>query len=700
VTASHQPINAKAGRLIDCLLFAPVQFELAEPRGGAHLLRNMLSWRDSKCAESAPNALWALSYSIHGIGDSVNYISMALTALAGSLETVVDVPWLQGLRERLSTATSGPDLHAAFEQSPHGSLLADAQSLQILATNAALRRVVGLSKRELKTLRLPQLLDHNEDAKTLIGRLRAPDPHTPLRTRIRAPGGQLINTELSGYQIEVGQRRVVAYTTHDVTSRNLIEAQLLENQGRLDHLAHHDQLTALPNRLFLAAHLPGAIEEARLSGQMLAILFLDLDHFKHINDSFGHETGDELLKSVALRIRSTMRSEDLVVRMGGDEFIVLLKAATNINQVNEAAERIIQALASPVVIKTRSIVTTVSIGVSLYPRDGADMGELLRHSDTAMYQAKGRGRNNCQVFNPAMGRRLRERTAIESHLRTALKASQLDVYYQPIIDIESNRVVALESLVRWKHPEYGFVPPARFIGIAEESGLIVPIGEFVLECVLNNVRSWLDAGCAMVPIAVNVSAIQLQRYNFADLISKMTRAKGLKPNVLQIELTESVIFETREGRNGESNKDSVSDLRDLGMDISIDDFGTGYSSLSYLKSWSFDYLKVDRTFVRDLGTDMSDLAIVGAITAMARHLNIPVIAEGIEGWQQLEKVRELGCALAQGHLFAKATPAHKCRPFLTGGPLDLTNRDRRADALESTGITEIEISELLQVGRR
>jgi EAL domain-containing protein (putative c-di-GMP-specific phosphodiesterase class I) len=317
-----------------------------------------------------------------------------------------------------------------------------------------------------------------------------------------------------------------------------------------------------------------------------------------------------------------------------------------------------------------------------------------------MYQAKGRGRNNCQVFNPAMGRRLRERTAIESHLRTALKASQLDVYYQPIIDIESNRVVALESLVRWKHPEYGFVPPARFIGIAEESGLIVPIGEFVLECVLNNVRSWLDAGCAMVPIAVNVSAIQLQRYNFADLISKMTRAKGLKPNVLQIELTESVIFETREGRNGESNKDSVSDLRDLGMDISIDDFGTGYSSLSYLKSWSFDYLKVDRTFVRDLGTDMSDLAIVGAITAMARHLNIPVIAEGIEGWQQLEKVRELGCALAQGHLFAKATPAHKCRPFLTGGPLDLTNRDRRADALESTGITEIEISELLQVGRR
>jgi diguanylate cyclase (GGDEF)-like protein/PAS domain S-box-containing protein len=630
----------------------------------------------------------------------VNYISMALTALAGSLETVVEVPWLQRLCERLRSATSGAELNAAFEQSPHGSLLADAQTLQILATNAALQRALGLSKRELNALKLPQLLDHEEDVKALISRLRAPDPHTSLRTRLRGPNGQLINAELNGYQIELGQRRVLAYTTRDMTFRGAFEAQLLENQDRLDHLAHHDQLTALPNRLFLAAHLPGAIEEARVSGQMLAILFLDLDRFKHINDSYGHETGDQLLKSVALRIRSTMRSADLVVRMGGDEFIVLLKEVTNTDQVNEAAERIIEALSSPIVISTRSIVTTVSIGVSLFPRDGADMGELLRHSDTAMYQAKGRGRNNCQVFNPAMGRRLRERTAIESHLRAALKMSQLDVYYQPIIDIESRRVVALESLVRWKHPEYGFVPPARFIGIAEESGLIVPIGEFVLERVLDNARSWLDAGYSMVPIAINVSAIQLQRYNFADLILKMTRAKGLKPTMLQIELTESVIFETREGRNGESNKDSVADLRDLGLDISIDDFGTGYSSLSYLKRWSFDYLKVDRTFIRDLGTDMSDLAIVGAITAMARHLSIPVIAEGVEGWQQLEKVRELGCTLAQGHLFAKATPAHKCSRFLTGMPLDLINRDRRTEVVEATGIIEVEISELLQAGRQ
>jgi diguanylate cyclase (GGDEF)-like protein len=433
---------------------------------------------------------------------------------------------------------------------------------------------------------------------------------------------------------------------------------------------------------------------------MLALLFLDLDRFKHINDSRGHATGDELLKTVAQRIRSTVRNVDVVVRMGGDEFIVILKEVTNTAQVNDAAERIIEALSRPVVINGRPVVTTVSIGVSLYPRDGADMEELLRHSDSAMYQAKERGRNNWQVFSPVMGRRLKARVAIESHLRTALQMSQLDVHYQPIVDIEAQRVVSLESLVRWKHPEYGYISPARFIGVAEESGLIVPLGEFVLQRVLEDARRWLDAGCTMVPIAINVSAIQLQRYDFADLIAKMTSAKGLTPTMLQIELTESAIFGALEGRNGETSKDSVADLRKLGIDISLDDFGTGYSSLSYLKRWSFDYLKIDRTFVRDLGTDMSDLAIVGAIIAMARHLNIRVIAEGIEGWQQLEKLRELGCTLAQGHLFAKPAPAQKCERFLTGGPIDLTDRDRRIEPIEVTGINQVQIFELLETGRQ
>jgi diguanylate cyclase (GGDEF)-like protein len=482
----------------------------------------------------------------------------------------------------------------------------------------------------------------------------------------------------------VGKRNLYALTTRDVTVRRRVEAQLLEKQQHLDHLAHHDQLTGLPNRLFLAAHLPGAIEEAKRSGNMLAVLFLDLDRFKHINDSRGHETGDKLLKAVAQRIRNTTRTDDIVVRMGGDEFIVVLKTVATAEQIDEAASRITDALSAPVLIDGRPLVTTASIGVSLFPRDGSTMGELLRQSDTAMYQAKDRGRNNFQLFSPVMERRLKERIAIESSLRAALQARQLDVHYQPIVDIGSHRVVALETLLRWRHPAHGFVPPERFVAVAEETGLIVPIGEFVLERAIEDAARWRAAGAAVVPVSINISAVQLQRSDLAATIARLTRTHGLSPNMLQLELTESAVFERRESRNGESSEDAIARLRELGARIAIDDFGTGYSSLSYLKRWRVDYLKIDRSFVRDLVTDMSDLAIVEAIIAMAKHLNIEVVAEGIEGWQQLEKLRQLGCSYAQGYLLARPAPFAQCRRYLNGMPLDLTSQEAAAE-LEATG---------------
>jgi diguanylate cyclase (GGDEF)-like protein len=471
-----------------------------------------------------------------------------------------------------------------------------------------------------------------------------------------------------------------------VSLRRKIESQLLEKQQHLDHLAHHDQLTGLPNRLYLAAHLPEAIAEAQRTGASLAVLFLDLDRFKHINDSRGHEVGDKLLKTVAQRIKTTVRTEDVVVRMGGDEFIVVLKNVKGPQPVNETAARINEALGEPVIIDGRPLVTTVSIGVSFYPRDGADIGELLRHSDTAMYQAKDRGRNNFQLFSPVMDRKLKERIAVEASLRTAIEQKQLDVHYQPIIDIESHRVTGLEALLRWKHPLHGFVAPGRFIGVAEETGLIVPIGEFVLERVMDDAARWREMGWSPVPVpvAVNISAVQLQRSDLPATIRRLTQLHGLKTSMLQVELTESAVFEHREARTGESSEDAISQLRELGVRIAIDDFGTGYSSLSYLKRWRVDYVKIDRSFVRDLVTDMSDLAIVGAIIAMARHLNIQVVAEGIEGWQQLEKLRQLHCNLAQGYLFAKPTPAAQCRRFLTGAPLDLTDAEL-LQPLDATG---------------
>ena len=565
---------------------------------------------------------------------------------------------------------------AAFAQSPHGMLVVDGKSLDIVDANPALLGSLGYSLPELRQLPLNQIFsDEGGSPDALLAHLRDARARLVVETAQRGLGGRAVHVEISGYRLEVGRRSLYVLTTRDITVRRRVEAQLLEKQQHLDHLAHHDQLTGLPNRLFLAAHLPGAIEEARRSGSMLAVLFLDLDRFKHINDSRGHETGDKLLKAVALRIRRTTRTDDIVVRMGGDEFIVVLKTVTTAEQINETASRISDALAAPLLIDGRPLVTTASIGVSLFPRDGATMGELLRQSDTAMYQAKDRGRNNFQLFSPVMERKLKERIAIESSLRAALQARQLDVHYQPIVDIASHRVVALETLLRWRHPAHGFVPPDRFVAVAEETGLIVPIGEFVLARAIEDAARWRAAGADIVPISVNISAVQLQRSDLPATITRLTRTHGVSASMLQLELTESAVFERRESRNGESTQDAIKRLRELGTRIAIDDFGTGYSSLSYLKQWRVDYLKIDRSFVRDLVTDMSDLAIVEAIIAMARHLNIEVVAEGIEGWQQLEKLRQLGCTYAQGFLLARPAPFEQCRRYLNGIPLDLTSRE-------------------------
>jgi diguanylate cyclase (GGDEF)-like protein/PAS domain S-box-containing protein len=576
---------------------------------------------------------------------------------------------------------------AAFLQSPQGMLVVDAASLDIIDANPALQRSLGYSLAELRTMALTRIFsDDGGPPESLLAQLRQEPARLLIETGQRCRTGRFLHVEITGYRVDVGRRGFYALTTRDITVRRQVEAQLLEKQQHLDHLAHHDQLTGLPNRLFLAAHLPGAIEEARRDGSMLAVLFLDLDRFKHINDSRGHETGDKLLKSVAQRIRGTTRTDDIVVRMGGDEFIVVLKSVASPEQIDEAASRLTEALAAPMLIDGRPLVTTASIGVSLFPRDGSSMGELLRQSDTAMYQAKDRGRNNFQLFSPVMDRDLKERIAIESSLRAALQGRELDVHYQPIVDIESHRVVALEILLRWQHPAHGYLAPERFVAVAEETGLIVPIGEFVLERAIEDLARWRAAGADVVPISVNISAVQLRRSDLPATIEHLTRTHHISPSMLQLELTESAVFDHREGRNGESSRDAIVRLRELGTRIAIDDFGTGYSSLSYLKRWRVDYLKIDRSFVRDLVTDMSDLAIVEAIIAMAKHLNIEVIAEGIEGWRQLEKLRQLGCSYAQGYLLARPAPAEHCRRYLTGQPLDLTCRGWPEEhALEPTG---------------
>jgi diguanylate cyclase (GGDEF)-like protein/PAS domain S-box-containing protein len=620
----------------------------------------------------------------------VNHLAFAVGTLAGLVCAAIAfaVLWRLWLRRPVSPYYDEKCL-AVFEQWPTTAMALDPVSLRWISGNPASSRNLGYSLRELRELKFSDIFSvDGVEGRALLLKLQEATARAPLEMRQRRADGSERNVEATCYSIQMAGKQLLAVAVHDVTIRRKVETQLLEKHQQLDHLAHHDHLTGLPNRLYLAAHLPDAIEEAKKNGAVLAVLFLDLDRFKHVNDSRGHDSGDKLLRTVAQRIRSTMRADDLVVRMGGDEFVVVMRGIKGTEQVNEAAARINRALSAPMVVDGRTLVTTVSIGVALYPYDGADMGELLRHSDTAMYQAKDRGRNNYQLFSQSMDKRLKERIAIESSLRTALQSRQLDVHYQPIVDIESQRVVALEALLRWKHPSHGYVRPERFVSVAEEAGLIVPIGDFVLQRAIEDMVRWRQADGRLVPVAINVSAVQLQRSNLAEQIARLTKEHGLEASMLQIELTESAVFERREPRAREASQDAVAKLRELGVHIAIDDFGTGYSSLSYLKRWRVDTLKIDRSFVRDLVTDLSDLAIVSAIIAMARHLHIKVVAEGIEGWQQLEKLRQLGCTYAQGFLFARPAPAQDCLRHLNGEPLDLTQRLPVLENLETTGSGE------------
>ncbi len=614
-------------------------------------------------------------------------MAFALGALAGLLGASF-LYWVLG---RLHPAARGWRVDAsaarqyAFERWPTSAFALNPSTLQILAANPAALRSLGYTlEEEVLRLRFTDVFSvEGLDPQRLIGRLLEATTGIPLEMHQRCKDGAQRNVEARCYRMSLDEQQALGVSVQDVTVRREAESQLRERHQQLDHLAHHDQLTGLPNRLYLAAYLPGAIEEARKAHTAIAVLFLDLDGFKHVNDSRGHEIGDKLLRTVAQRLRATVRSKDVVVRMGGDEFVVIAKEVLP-EQVNDSAQRINHALGAPMVIDGRTLVTTASIGVALYPRDGADVGELLRHSDTAMYQAKDRGRNNFQLFAPGMGRRIKERMAIESSLRAALSSQQLDVHYQPIVDIETNRVVSLEALLRWKHPNHGYVRPERFVKVAEEAGLIVPIGDFVMQRVIEDAARWRQGGGTLVPVSFNVSAVQLQRSNLVENIKRLTRRNGIEASMLQVELTESAVFERHEARGRDGAQDVLANLRDLGVRIAIDDFGTGYSSLSYLKSWRVDALKIDRSFVRDLVTDLSDLAIVSAIIAMARHLHIEVVAEGIEGWQQLEKLRQLGCNYAQGFLFARPAPADECARYLRGERLDLSERLPALDLLEST----------------
>ncbi len=553
---------------------------------------------------------------------------------------------------------------AIIDQANDGIVIVDAVTLAVLYGNPAFLNRLGYTADEAQALTLHDIFaDGTASPESVLMRLRMANSQMAINMQQRCKDGTLTDIEVRCNALDVDGRGLLAYVAHDVSLRRKAEQQLIENQHRLDRMAHHDQLTGLPNRHYLTAFLPDAISEAEAAGTKLGVVFLDLDRFKYINDTRGHETGDKLLQEVAGRLRAVVRETDVVIRMGGDEFVVVFRNVKSYDEVTAGAGRIIETLNRPIIIDQHPLQTTGSVGVSLFPRDGSNMVELLKHSDTAMYQAKDRGRNNVQMFSEVMNRKLKHRVAVEASLREALRLKQLDVHYQPFINLLTRKVVGLEALMRWHHPVHGMVPADQFIPVAEETGLIVPMGNFVLHRTMQNMSAWRKAGVPLVPMSLNIAPAQLQRGELQSTIAALLKANGLRPEMLQLEMTERAMFDSH-APAGENRQDTMARLRELGVKIAIDDFGTGYSSLSYLKHWHVDALKIDRSFVRDLATDSSDLAIVSAIIAIARHLHIQVIAEGIEAYQQAEILRRLGCAVGQGFLFARPMTAEKCLELL------------------------------------
>ncbi|MEJ2202122.1 MAG: EAL domain-containing protein, partial [Desulfuromonadaceae bacterium] len=423
-----------------------------------------------------------------------------------------------------------------------------------------------------------------------------------------------------------------------------------EAQNRLEYLDHHDPLTDLPNRLLFHDRLSHAIIRAARDREKLAILFLDLDHFKAINDSLGHYAGDRLLSAVAERLQKSLRESDTLARHGGDEFIILIEKITEDITIVSLAEKLLHQLAVPFDIGKHTFYITLSIGISLYPADGHDSSTLLRNADAAMHQAKARGRNAYHFYSEEITRNALERVEMEKQLRQAVKLNELEIHYQPQINAQNGHISGAEALVRWNHPERGLIPPSAFIPLAEETGIIQDLGYYVLEQSCNFWTELAQKGLTLPQIAVNLSVKQLHQDNLVQNICNLIKKTGIPPQALEIEITESFFLEP------EKAFDLLFELWQLGLSLALDDFGIGYSSLNYLKQLPFRKLKIDQSFIRDIGRSSDGEVLVRTIISMARSLGREVLAEGVETRQQMDFLLEEGCPTMQGYFFAKPMP--------------------------------------------
>ena len=533
-----------------------------------------------------------------------------------------------------------------------------------------LGRLYGLSsmERELDFAVLLSLInpDDRDTVRCAVERAVAEASSLSVQHRLALKNGgeRILHLQADALLDEDGKPRELSGTVLDIT-------QLRKAEDEVQFLAYHDGLTGLGNRRLFAEHLNRVLAQARRNHSMVAVLLIDLDHFKRINDTFGHSVGDLFLQNAAERLKSCVRESDFVSRathqdagaalsrFGGDEFMVALSGLSDLKEIGHVSERILESLARPFEIDGQEIVVTGSIGIALWPANGADVEELLRNADAAVYSAKESGRSCYEFYDRSMNAVAEKNLRLESELRSALERGGLEVHYQPKMDLGTGKITGFEALARWKHPEFGPIPPDRFIPLAEQAGLISQLGDYVLREACNQGKAWKESGLAPVRIAVNLSAYQFRTDELAEVVTRIIEETPIDPKQLDLEITESAMMQ-----NQAVTVRVLSRLKGIGVTVSLDDFGTGYSSLGYLKGFPVDSVKIDRSFIQEITSNSEDAALTAAIISMAQALSLRVVAEGVETEEQLELLRAQGCEEAQGYLFSRPLTAEAATAFL------------------------------------
>jgi diguanylate cyclase (GGDEF)-like protein/PAS domain S-box-containing protein len=551
-----------------------------------------------------------------------------------------------------------------LEAAPDGMVVVN-QSGEIVLLNAQAEKQFGYHRDELLGKKVKCIIPEGF-AERLIAdgtRTAAESLAQQIGTGIELCGlrkdGTRFPIEIMLSPLESPEGILVTAAVRNISVRKDSEKHLAQLMEQIAHSAQYDSLTGLPNRLLLNDRLGQAIALAHRHSSQVVVMFLDMDGFKHINDSLGHSTGDKLLQSIAKRLEDSVRAPDTVSRQGGDEFIVLLQEVVHPKDAVIVARRVLEALAEAHSIGQHVLHITASIGVSVYPNDGQDAETLIKNADTAMYQAKESGRASYKFFRPEMNVRAVERQSIEEDLQGALERNEFTLHYQPKINLKTGAITGAEALIRWKSSTRGSTPPMQFIPVAEDSGQILPIGAWVLREACTQERTWLDAGLPVPAMAVNVSAVQFQNEKFLEDLFATLKETGLDPRHLELEVTESVLM-----KHAQFAAAILQILRNRGVRVSVDDFGTGYSSLSYLQQFPLDALKIDQSFVRGINTNPGETTIVNAIINMGRSLNMRVIAEGVETAGDLAFLKAHNCDEAQGYYFSRPVPAEQFARFL------------------------------------